>query len=84
MNEKQKAKWNITRSKGKLRFVLVDGVLKFSLSAMIAFLLLEYFVFHHRLDLQDVLVIAAICLVGGIFVAFIGWDWNESKYLISK
>lgn len=85
MKSKQREKWAKTRSKGKLRFILVYGVLFLGVSSAILSSIIKA-IYYNNFSLQtftspEFLVNLVCLLVGGYFWGHIVWNFNEKEYL---
>jgi hypothetical protein len=77
---KELKKWEVTREKGKARFILVTGVLAWGLPMF----LVMTFLFGRRPDgarsLGMILVSAIIWAFGGALFGWVTWTLSEKKY----
>lgn len=74
MKEKHFEAWKKLREQGRLRFVLVRGVLAWGAPMFLLMLLM----FN---GLENILVHAVIWTVGGLIFGFTTWYLTEKKYL---
>lgn len=81
MNQKQKENWEITRTKGIWRYVLVQWLLKSMLPGFLAYLLAQYLgLFHSKMEMEDLFFMIPFFLLFGIFTGLLVWGWNETMY----
>lgn len=73
-------KWQKTRQKGKLRFVIIYGVIGFGLLLSIAQLATKYILHHPHLDLKNALFLFGINLIIGALFGLFMWHSAEIKY----
>lgn len=79
MNSKQRTKWELTRARGKGRFVLQLAVL-FAGFELLVISLFDYFVSPFGFRVQDLYIKLPIYLAGGILTALGIWYYGEYKY----
>ncbi len=85
MNLKQLKRWEKTRSKGKLRFVLLSGVIKVGFSTAILVLIMREFRHPtHDLYIQFVIMVLIGHSIGGYIFGLWFWKRNEQEYLLRK
>ncbi|HZS07720.1 MAG TPA: hypothetical protein VFD58_22985 [Blastocatellia bacterium] len=76
-DEKQIARWEGIRAKGKWRFVLISGVLFFGTIFTVAINIFDYFFSNIAFNFWfNVVTPYAIGFMNGLF----GWKGNEKKY----
>jgi hypothetical protein len=78
------SKWEATRSKGLLRFVLLSGVLGWGVSVAIVYSLVMWAVFPHLqpgpLLARSLIIFPAAGVLWGLAV----WFWTERQYVRFK
>jgi len=80
MNQKQRAQWELTRTGGFLRYVLLYWVLMWG-GVMIAFsLITDYFFSHRGLTLVEFEIRVPIILISGFIGGSAVWLIAERRY----
>ncbi len=83
MNEKQLKKWEKIRNKGKMRFILVNGVVYWGV-----FTALLWSFFMAKMSGTPFLSYFCVAIimfpVGGLAFGFLVWKMSEKKYLTAK
>ncbi len=77
---KELKKWEITRQKGKAKFILLNGVLAWGLPM---FIVMTFFLNRRpdqMLSLTTVFVSAIIWALGGALFGWMAWTWAERRY----
>ena len=85
MNIKQLKRWEQTRTKGKIRFILLTGVIKIGFSTAIIILIIEKF--RRPTDglyIQSVLMLLIGHSIVGYILGLLLWTQNEREYLLRK
>jgi hypothetical protein len=80
MNEKQQKRWERMKGKGRLRFVLIYGVLLFGLPQMILWTLIDYFREPQKLTLSRLMVWSSVCLLMGFVSGLTSWELFDRNY----
>ncbi|SDC18835.1 hypothetical protein SAMN02799630_00752 [Paenibacillus sp. UNCCL117] len=79
MNEAKAAAWSRTRQMGKAKFVMIRGVLLYSLSLTAVFTAIEWF--SQQTLLSSWLTVRLLVFgIVGFFAANFQWDGNERGY----
>ena len=76
---KKYQRWEKTRQKGMLKFILINGVLYWGLF-MCAFINSYYYFRKGIFDLHFALVSCVIFLIGSIFYGYFTWRAHETSY----
>ena len=79
MNTSQRAKWERTRAKGFLRFVLLWGLLVGG-GMIITTSIFDYFFSSRGLRLEDMIIKVPIFLVTGFIGGVAAWFVTEYRY----
>ncbi len=83
MNFNQLKRWEKTRTKGKFRFVLLNGIIKVGFSTAILILITRKFRYPtDDLYIQFVILILIGNSIGGYFFGRWFWKRNEKEYLL--
>ncbi len=77
MHRKNLEHWSSVRRQGRLRYVLVHGVLMYGLPL---FVVMTFFVHRDRLATGFVAISAALWTIGGIVFGLLSWWWWERRY----
>ena len=82
MEHKERAKggWELTRVKGRTRFVLTRGVLGWGVPMALVMLLKDYFFDGEALTPVGLLISLVVFLSGGYFFGLALWALNEKSY----
>lgn len=81
MNQKQKAKWEITRTKGFWRYIFVQWLLKSMLPSFLALSFGQYIgLFHAKIDFDEWLFSIPLFLFMYILAGVFVWAWKETMY----
>ena len=88
MNNKQKELWEITRNQGIIRFILVTGILKFSLFVVLVPEIYFYIYDNGFTDAnianlftsRNIFSFSFKVLFGGLLFGSIAWFWTEKEY----
>ena len=86
MTEAEKQSWQKVRARGRWRFILMQGILRFGLVFAAWLALLDYFV-HHKANppfLDTVLEIIIFTLIAGYVFGEARWRISEYKYQLPK
>lgn len=78
MNQKQRAKWERTRTKGKRHYILMWGLLM-TVGMVVIMALLDY-VIHGYLDITTLLAVLTAQLICGPLLALGSWNEAECRY----
>ena len=85
MNFKRLKKWEKSRAKGKFRFVLLNGIIKFGFSTAILVLITRKFRHPtYDLSIQFVILLLIGHSIGGYIFGLWAWNRNEQEYLLRK
>ena len=71
------ARWEKSRAKGKLHFILVSGVLSWGVPMFIA---MTFFVNRERLSPGHIILSAFMWLLGGAGFGLFVWYFSEKQY----
>ncbi len=83
MNFKQLKRWEKTRTKGKFRFVLLNGIIKVGFSTAILILITRKFRYPtDDLYIQFVILVLIGLSIGGYFFGLWIWKRKEKEYLL--
>ncbi|WP_410511501.1 hypothetical protein PaeBR_15610 [Paenibacillus sp. BR2-3] len=87
MKEAQRNKWEKTRTKGKKRFLIINGIVGWGISTALLFTLISSF-FDHQYTIifdkdfiMDLVTSLIIFPVGGLFWGLWVWSWMEKLYM---
>jgi hypothetical protein len=82
MEHKERAKgdWELTRVRGRTRFVLTRGVLGWGVPMTLFMLLKDYFFDGEALTPGVFLIGVVVFLSGGYFFGLVLWILNEKSY----
>jgi hypothetical protein len=83
MNQQSTERWEEMRAKGKMNFIIHNGVLRWGLGAAILFAILKTYtdggvgsITFHNTDFVQILIIALVIFpIGGYFWG--NWVWNS-------
>ncbi|PRX34745.1 hypothetical protein BX659_10260 [Orenia metallireducens] len=89
MNKKEKERWEQIRAKGKLRYILVHGIIGWGVSTAIIYtlvgLIMDKGIGMENISLQKSLIDLAIALVVfptvGVLQSIFTWNKKEQEYL---
>ena len=76
MNQKQRAKWERTRAKGKRHYIVMYG-LSMAVGIVVVTALLDYLI-HGSVDTTSLLAVATAQVIFGPLWA--RWSWNETEH----
>lgn len=83
--EQRMQRWEITRRKGRGRFILVWGVLAWGIGTGITSSLMIYLFMNYLrpglFKVSSLFPLAVACLVGGIFWGYFMWRIAEKAFL---
>ena len=79
MNDKQRAKWRLTRARGMWRFVLLYGIV-LCVAMLIATSIFDYFTSFYGIRFQDLYIKVPIYLVSGMVSGLVIWFLAEYQY----
>jgi hypothetical protein len=80
MNFEERRKWESTRAKGMLRFVLLSGAVKFGGALFLTISVLGNLLFRRRWVAEDLVSEGVVCLFGGLVAGICIWLINEKRY----
>jgi len=84
LNSRQAARWEKTRAKGKLRFMLLNGSLFWG-GIMILFLnALHAFVLHDPTEKRYFIISLVVWPIVGLFIGLQTWNRTEASYQYLK
>ena len=72
------ARWQKTRARGRMRFVLVRGILCWAIPAGTCATLINTW-FNHGLSVRQLIINVVVWLCGGVFYSLYLWNVSERK-----
>lgn len=76
MNNNQREQWKKIRAKGKMRFILLRGVLSWGLPTGVIYSLFT----HSSENMMAIVQTTIIFLITGVFLGLFYWMYMEKKY----